>query len=164
VWIVLGFVVLVGRWIPDVDLWDLVWDHWPLVLVGLGLALAADALAPRRDPRGLREETPRAEVFAFLGTSIRSNASHRFAGGDLVALAGKVELDLTRARISSGEAVLDVVAFWGGIDVRVPPEWRVALEVQSFMGGAVDATRPSSPSDGRLVVRGWTVMGAVQVS
>jgi len=62
-------------------------------------------------------------------------------------------------------ATLDVVAFWGGIDLKVPAEWSVEGRVMPFMGGFVQKTPPRVESDEapRLIVRGYAVMGGVVI-
>jgi len=78
---------------------------------------------------------------------------------------GGVTLDLTQARIAGEEAVIDVFAWWGGIEIRVPPEWTVVSKVVPVMAGYEDKTRPTTRSPtappSRLLIRG--VMGGVEV-
>jgi predicted membrane protein len=76
---------------------------------------------------------------------------------------GGCEIDLRQAAID-GEAVIDVFALWGGIEIRVPDDWTVIGQVTPFMGGYDDKTR-SRPGSGahRLVIRGMVVMGGVEV-
>ncbi len=87
-----------------------------------------------------------------------------FRGGDFTAFMGGVEVDLTHADMVDGEAILEVLAFWGGIDITVPREWRVVPQVTPILGGFVDETEPLDPnSDKRLIVRGLAMMGGVHV-
>ena len=48
---------------------------------------------------------------------------------------GGCEVDLRDARIANGPAVIDVFAFWGGVDIRVPPDWEVDGQVTAILGG-----------------------------
>ena len=54
---------------------------------------------------------------------------------------GGCEIDLRQAAIN-GEAVIDVFAMWGGIEIRVPENWTVIGRVTPIMGGFEDTTRP----------------------
>ena len=56
-----------------------------------------------------------------MGGVIRRSNSQTFEGADLTAVMGGCEIDLRQASMApGGEAVIDVFAFWGGIDVKVP--------------------------------------------
>jgi hypothetical protein len=94
----------------------------------------------------------------------RKSSSADFRGGELTAIMGGCEVDLSQARIASGEAVIDLFAFWGGIEIRVPADWSVVSHVTAFMGAYEDGTTPpAGGSTQRLVLRGLAVMGAVEV-
>jgi hypothetical protein len=76
---------------------------------------------------------------------------------------GGCELDLRHAAID-GEAVIDVFALWGGIDIRVPENWTVVSRVTPVLGGVDDKTRPAAGASlHRLVLRGFVVMAGVEV-
>lgn len=101
---------------------------------------------------------------ALLGGVKRRNASRDFRGGDATAVMGGCELDLRDAQIASGEAVLDVFAFWGGIDIRVPPDWQVALRGVPILGAFEDeSTATGVPKRATLVIKGVAIMGGVGV-
>jgi hypothetical protein len=57
------------------------------------------------------------------------------------------------------------VAFWGGIDLKVPADWRVEGQVMPLMGGFEDKTQALVASDQapRLVLRGYAIMGGVAI-
>jgi predicted membrane protein len=76
---------------------------------------------------------------------------------------GGVMLDLRKARMT-GEAVLDVFAMWGGVELQVPESWAVDVRVTPLLGGVEDRTRPATdPSAPRLVLRGTVLMGGVEI-
>ncbi len=174
IWIGAGLTLLAPKPIRN-DILDLVFRFWPLGLVLLGLAVVSKALrggeksATKKDG-ALRDETgeafdtsPRVGLFALLSTRKVRSASTDFTGGDLSACLGSCELDLTRAELS-GKAVIDVFAFWGGIEIVVPETWSVEMRVNPLMGGAEDSTLPPKvPTGEHLVVRGMAFMGGVDV-
>ena len=81
-----------------------------------------------------------------------------------MAIMGGCEIDLRRAAIAADEAVIDVFAFWGGIELRVPETWHVVGRVTPLMGGYEDKTSQVQQAGGkRLVIRGLVVMGGVNV-
>jgi len=150
------------HWI-SINVWDVV---FPAVLLFAGGALVWRSLAGPH--RAGRSSDPVAEDYvrnfaAMSGNQLRS-ASTEFRGGDLTAFMGGVTLDLTRARMAGEEAHVDVFAMWGGIEIRVPPDWIVVSKVAPILGGFDDKTQPSSEAaGGRLVVSGVVVMGGVEV-
>jgi hypothetical protein len=98
------------------------------------------------------------------GCSRRSN-SQAFEGADLTAVMGGCEIDLRQASIAPNtEAIIDVFAFWGGIELQVPEDWTIITRAIPLMGGVEDKTRPPQPAGAkRLVIRGIVIMGGVSI-
>ena len=103
--------------------------------------------------------------FAAMGAVTRRNDSPNFRGGELSAVMGGVDLDLEGARPADGRAVIDVFAIWGGIEIRVPDDWRVEVEATPVMAGIESNARlaPGVEPVGTLVVRGFVMMGGVEI-
>jgi class 3 adenylate cyclase len=82
-----------------------------------------------------------------------------------VAVMGGCDMDLRRAEIDGPEVEITAVAFWGGINIIVPEGFDVELQGFSFMGGRHMRLRdvPIIPSSPRIVVRGFAVMGGIDV-
>ena len=138
------------------------WDLWPMLLVFLGASLVWHGLRGRRERTGV-DNSATISGLAVLGGLIRGNNSRAFRGGDLTAILGGCEIDLRQAAID-GEAVLDVFAMWGGIEIRVPEAWSVSGRVVPILGGFEDKTRPSQGATAhRLVVRGFAIMGGIEI-
>jgi hypothetical protein len=105
-----------------------------------------------------------ANAFVIMGGVTRRLNSQDFKGGTVVAVMGGAKIDLRTASIAQGEAVIDVLAFWGGIEIKVPDDWVIVPQVFPFMGGFDDRTGARPPgARKRLVVRGLAVMGGVEV-
>jgi predicted membrane protein len=81
-------------------------------------------------------------------------------------MLGGCELDLRDALMgSTGTAVVEVFVLMGGVEIMVPPNWTVSLEVAPILGGAEDSTRTMpSMSAHKLIVRGTVVMGGIEIS
>ena len=138
------------------------WDLWPLLLVFFGASLVWHGIRGRRDRAGL-DGSSTISGMAVLGGIHRGNNSQAFRGGDLTAVLGGCEIDLRQAAID-GEAVLDVFAMWGGIDIRVPEGWSVSGRVVPILGGFEDKTRPlAGAAAHRLIVRGFAIMGSIEI-
>jgi hypothetical protein len=85
---------------------------------------------------------------------------------------GGTTLDLRQAVIPPGEeAVIDVVALMGGCEIAVPASWTVATPIVPVMGGVEDKRLPplpvphdsGAPPPPRLVIRGFLMMGGIQI-
>jgi hypothetical protein len=102
--------------------------------------------------------------FALLGAVKRGCVSQDFRGGQLTAIMGGCELDLRHASISSGQAVIDTFAFWGGIEIKVPQEWSVVVQGTPILGAFDDKTvRVGGDGTKVLVIKGSVFMGGVEV-
>ena len=178
-----------GVWLQAEEL-DIIhirlWQIWPLALVlfggflvwqGLAAARHATRDAPLARPtlpasdgarvisarRASPTPTPRLSAMAILGGVSRGNNSRAFRGADLLAIMGGCQLDLRQAAIN-GEAVIDVFAMWGGIEIRVPEDWTVVSQIVPLMGGVEDKTRPPQGATAhRLMLRGFAIMGGVEI-
>lgn len=161
--IVIGSVLLLRRLhLVALDLGDLI----PLAIAALGAKLIWDALA-RRAPRPDVLGDPDSEIhaFAMMAGVKRQSTAREFRGGDANAIMGGVELDLRNAQMHDGaEATLDAFALWGGVEIFVPPHWRVVGNVLPLMGAFVDKTTPTAAGTGPVLhVRGTAVMGGIEV-
>jgi len=78
--------------------------------------------------------------------------------------ACRVRHSAATGRAPGSEVVVDVTAMMGGFEIRVPESWNVVVELIPFMGGYEDKTRhPTDPSAPRLRVRGFVMMGGVEI-
>ena len=158
-------ITLVGLWLlleATVDIRISFGDMWPLLLVSLGVYLVWRGLTGHRHVIGGDDRSTVSAVAILSGVN-RGNNSRNFRGGDLTAVMGGCEIDLRQAAIN-GDAVIDVFAMWGGIEMRVPEDWTVTFHVTPIMGGVEDKTRPGPASTvHRLTIRGVVLMGGIEV-
>lgn len=162
--IILGTALLLANLdVIDIRFWDLI----PLGVAMIGAKLIWDVVGRTRDastsiPAGDTSETIHA--FAMMAGLKRQSTTHEFRGGDANAIMGGVELDLRDARMGDGEeAILDTFAFWGGIEIKVPENWRVVGRVLPLLGGFEDNTTHKNTTGPLLIVQGTAIMGAVEV-
>ena len=141
---------------------------WPFVLVVIGGLLVWRAIrgnAPGPD----RVSAPSASQsdFAFMGSVHRVIDTPDFRGGNATAIMGAVELDLRGATIASSPAILDVFAMWGGVELTVPPEWRIDIQGTPILGGFENKAHSTVREPGKpeqvLIVRGTALMGGVEI-
>lgn len=141
---------------------------WPFILLVVGGLLVWRALR-RGGPGSDRVESPAGSQsdFAFMGGVHRVVETPDFRGGSATAVMGAVELDLRGAKIVNSPAVLDVFALWGGIELTVPQDWKVDIQVVPILGGVENKARSMAPPAGGpeqvLIVRGTALMGGVEI-
>lgn len=112
-------------------------------------------------------------MFSVMSGVRRASNAAPFRGGDILAFMGGAHLDLRLATIPPGEeAVLDVTAIMGGVEVAVPNHWAVSTPVFPFMGAVEDKRLAPLPIEGkapndanapRLVIRGFVMMGNIEL-
>ena len=163
-------LVVIGAWLL-LEILDVVtvsfWDYWPLLLVAIGVRIAWRGLSGQPRPVA-SDSASTVNAVAVMGGVSRTSNSPDFRGGDMAAFMGGCEIDLRRARIASGPAVIDAFAFWGGVEIRVPEDWTVIVKGVPLLGGYEDNTRPPDPEiqsgpRQELVVKGVAIMGGVEV-
>lgn len=143
---------------------------WPMFIILGGVAIALRGFFPRacggrrwQFETSTIEHTDQVDVEArFSGIKLR-NDSPAFKGGRISAAFGGVELDLREAVMAGPEATLTIEGKFSGIELRVPHHWQVSVQMSSTLGGVEDKTVPPSSSQHRLVLRGETVFGGVEI-
>lgn len=140
-----------------------IWELWPLQLVFLGAWLVLRGVRRTRETGPQMEPDDYANAFVAMGGVVRKMNSSQFRGGEVTAFMGGVELDLRSAHAASDTVVIDVLAWWGGIELWVPPGWKVTSEVLPIMAGFEDKTKVQPDAKTHLIVRGLVVMGGIEV-
>ncbi len=120
-------VIFLGRnlGLIDEEYTRMFWQAlWPIILIILGLSLM----------RG-RSSNKGGNRLAFMGGIDMGKSPWNLESGNYFAFMGGVDLDLTTAEIPEGETILDLTAFMGGIDVKIPKGLPVIYEGFAFLGG-----------------------------
>jgi len=154
IWFLFGgyfFLPLVG--ISSARVWYVI-GVWPLLISVAGVTLMMQAF--RRGP-----ENPSFRAIAVMSGNVR-RVGAQLTSGDAVACMGACDIDLTAAHID-GEAIVDVLAFWGGIGIKVPRGWEVVSRVTPILGGYDDKTSEAPDGAPRLIIRGAAIMGGIEV-
>jgi predicted membrane protein len=161
--IAIGVLMILGR----LGFFYVSWGTlWPLVMIALGGLVLYRSLGPGRVARPAAAAGAGVDnvvdIVAVLGGFERRVSAPDFRGGEITAVMGGCALDLREASIVK-EAVINVFTIWGGINIRVPPDWTVVLNGTPLMGGFSEKT--ATPPDGskRLVITGYAIMGGVEV-
>ena len=146
--------------------WDLIWPAG-LVLGGACVLIAVIAYRRRRKGASRSATTGSASGSVLMAERQDRCDDQQFDGGDLSAVMGTLDMDLSGARLKGQEADLNVKVVMGEIKLRVPREWQVVVAGNPVLGEVKDRTRPAA-GDGegqpRLVVHCDVVMGTLEIS
>jgi predicted membrane protein len=143
---------------------------WPLVMIGVGGLILWRTIGGGRVVQFRKDSYTKddakadsvVDITAILGGFERRISTTDFRGGEVTAIMGGCSLDLREAGLLD-EAVIHVSAIWGGITIKVPPDWTVVLQGTPVMGGFTEKTARPPDKRKRLVVSGYAIMGGVEV-
>jgi len=125
--------------------------------------LGAATLVKRVLPsRGDAESDEVALVAIFDGVELESSAT-AFRGGSMFTWFGGIAVDLRNATLAP-DARLTLHTLWGGIAIRVPPDWHVESTAKALGGGvAVKPPQVEVPDAPRLQIDGFALLGGIAV-
>ena len=104
------------------------------------------------------------QATANLGGFNRKCSSQQFRGGDFTAIMGGGKVDLRDAQMEADQAVIDIFALMGGMEIQIPMDWAVEQGFVPILGGYDDKTRRTPGKNKRLLIHGTTIMGGVSVT
>lgn len=145
-------------------------DWWPVLIIVAGLSILMRGFFPHQGlagPGGGQEATLAHGELVDIDTSFGSVNqrvdSPGFKGGRITSTFSGIELDLTQAVMAGNEARLDISARFSGINLRVPRDWLVVVEVNSHLGGVDNKTVPPAAPGPRLVLRGEVAFAGIDI-
>ncbi len=137
---------------------------WPILLIGVGVvivlrafgvviptAFVATAMGPAGDT-----------IWAVVNTRKIARPANELAGKRLVAFMGGHKIELTEPAAYEGPIVIEAMAMWGGIEIRVPYGWEVIADVVPVMGG-IEVKTSAARGGRQLIVRGLMFMAGMEV-
>ena len=99
----------------------------------------------------------------FCGVN-KTILSKHFKGGEIEAIFGGGEIDLSQADIEE-DCILDITVVFGGLKLIVPSNWEVRTNITAIAGG-VDEKRPKirgEAANKRLTLVGTVMFGGVEI-
>lgn len=130
-------------------------DLWPLVLIGFGVVIVLRAL-------GVSGPDLRSDLWSVLHTRKVTIDPDKLHGSQIVSFMGGSTIELTNTGEHEGPVIVEVLAMWGGIEIRVPSGWEVIAEAVPVMGG-IDIRTAGAPGGRQLVVRGLVFMAGMEI-
>jgi len=141
--------------------------YWPVLLILIGLFFLIRTMEGHQSQTRHGDSTATLNDWAVFSGVERRIDSQEFRGGEVLAIFGGVELDLSRANLAEARAIIDVNAVFGGVEVRIPADWTASLKGASVFGAFKDETvhpRLEGPIPPKLlIIGGFAVFGGVTV-
>ncbi len=143
VFLAVGVILLLAA--QDVFSWDVAWKvilAVVLVMIGVGVIFKGifrgnnDKEVEKKIREFDENKTMDSQVAIFSGSD-RVYNDEEFAGSNLVAVFGGVDLDLRHAKFTK-DTVIRAFCLFGGIDVKLPEEMQVKIRSRFIFGGASD--------------------------
>lgn len=156
------FFLLVNLDILSKNIWKF---FFPILIIVIGLWVL---FKPRFI--GIKDKVPSIKeddlgIFLLFSGVNRRVDSDQFRGGKATVLFGGIELDLTAVKLAGNEATVEVNAIFGGLEMRVPEEWKVVVDSNAILGGIDDKHRhrPSEGPVSTLYVKGTAIFGGIDI-
>ena len=166
----IGALVLIGLGLiflgNNLNWFDVhIWDFWPVIIILVGLGMIR-----RTGMEGKNiQNSDYLHLSYILGGANVQNTSRNLKGGNITAVMGGADIDLTGAEIDGDEMKLDTFAFWGGISIKIPETWQVELRATPILGGIDNETRGDADkvkkvqARKRLIITGTIIMGGLEI-
>lgn len=161
-----GVLVIIGgtlllrlQDIVDINIFSLI---VPIIIIAIGLSLTG-LIGGKKFSSPTTETKNTDDITAIFGGSETKNKSKKYAGGKVTAIFGAATIDLRDAKLSD-QASLNVTTLFGGVELRVPREWKVVSKIAPIAGGVENKSEGSDDHSGPvLVLTGVAICGGVEI-
>lgn len=145
--------------LPDnLNLWSVGWSII-IILVGLWFVI------PKKKVKTFDSDSLSSAAI-FSGANI-SNVSQNFKGGEVTAVFGGLEIDLTSSNLSKDvPVVIDAFAAFGGITLKVPQDWYVEIKGLPLLGGWDNKKgfpKNSIPPEKIVTIKCFIICGGIEI-
>lgn len=142
-------------------------EYWPILIIlfGLYIILKRDRhkSIPVDSPNYSDLDIDFIDEVTILGSGRKSINSQNFKGGKVTTILGGADIDLHQSNLAEGQNSLELTAIFGGIDLIVPRDWKVIVNVTSIFGGFDDKRVLNAnqvyESNKVLIIRGTVIFG-----
>ena len=115
---------------------------WPIIIIFIGIWILTIKYQSRRKKPLATDDVNMLALFSGVHQIVHSE---NFKIGSVAAYFGGAQLDLRNTKMSPEGASLDLTAAFGGIELRIPFEWRVITTGSPIFGGIENKTRQEFP-------------------
>lgn len=147
-------------------------DIWPFFLIFIGIEIIRNGVFPgsrhnhSHSPRRKNEETISGDsinISAILGGGEYKYSSKKLNGGKISAIMGGCEIDLRNSDFEGKELQIEVFSLMGGIEIWIPQQWEVIVEVNPILGAIDNKTSTLNGSKNKVIIIGTVIMGGVDI-
>jgi len=142
---------------------------FPVILIALGIYIILNHRKKdisESEKSGFLKKDLIDDVSIFGGGN-KIVASDKFRGGNITAVFGGSEINLTGCKLADGDQIIDLLLVFGGTTIVVPRDWNVVVNVTSILGGFSDKSIRDPgviPDQSRtLYVKGLAMFGGGEV-
>lgn len=166
--------IAVVFYIPDFltrDQAQIYYKLWPLLLVAVGALILYKFYNPNIDfpSRNLKADGSDFEYLNesnIMGGTNKKVFSKKFEGGQVNCIMGGAQIDLTEADLADKSA-LNLFILMGGLELRVPKDWNIHMDVLPIMGGIEDQITKFPETvvnpEKKFYLTGNIIMGGVEI-
>lgn len=144
-------------------------EYWPILLILLGIYIilkreGSQVHSEQNEAKqGTKIDLDYINDLTILGGGRKVVNSNNFKGGKITTILGGVDFDLHECSLAEGTQFIDLTVMFGGIDLIVPRDWKVIMNVTSIFGGFDDKRiidfNQIQESNKVLIVRGFVLFG-----
>ena len=111
---------------------------WPLLLIFIGAGILLNKQKFGRHRKITTDED--INYFTLFSGANHKIESGNFKGGTVSTFFGGTQIDLRRAIIAPEGAMLELSAAFGGIEIKVPYDWKIIVAGTPILGGMENKT------------------------
>jgi Domain of unknown function (DUF5668) len=143
---------------------------WPLLLIAAGLLIFYKSRNSSFRSGRVAESDIEKHNFInesqLMSGSSKKIVSQTFGGGRISCVMAGSQIDLTESQLSASP-VIEVFVLMSGLELNIPKDWNVTIDVLPIMGG-VDDQISKYPTmvvnnDKKLLIVGQVIMGGIEI-
>ncbi len=162
--ILVGLFFLLGKFMDfPVNVSTIFWPSL-LILAGIFILLNHRRMFDFKNRKCVEYSDNYFKEICIFGGVKKMITSQDFQGGEILAVFGGCELDLTHCNLSAGQNMINLVCVFGGCDLRVPADWNVKFETVNIFGGFEDKRQSLNINPAKnIVVKGVALFGGCNI-
>jgi len=167
--IIIGGYFLALKFFPEH--YNILSLYWPVLLIVIGITIILKKSVfnfhhHNHFEKNTTTDTSYIEEVNIFGGNKHNVNAPLFKGGKVVNIFGGSHIDLTKTNLDDGKNTLEIVCVFGGIELIIPSDWIVHIEVASVLGGFGDkrvAINSATEGSKELYIKGVVVFGGGEI-